>query len=980
MGSKGSAQTTTNQTQTYAPAGAGYITNALNQAQNAASLPFNIPQAPVAGFSADQLAAFQNVNKAQGMAQPYINTAAGYFSPQGAQQFLNPYAQNVMANMKDVFGQQQAQTTGQLTQAAGGIGADRIAVGQAELAKQQGLAAGQTMSGLYQNAVQQAQGAGYGTAALGSQAQNAALQGAQAQLGTGGLQQQLAQAQLNAPYQQQLAQAAFPYQQAQFLAGITGSLAPGLGGTTTGQGTTTQPAPSLLSQILGAGTAGAGILGGTGAFGNNGWLTGGNKGTSAGSYGGGGTNYGQAYNIGYGGRSMPVFGRGGVISDANDIDLPNEPDGAGYDDGGSVSNAPIDVAPKSIIPTGQIPAIQAHVPQLNLNPPQQQQQQSGGGGGFGDLLKTGLSIAAMVARGGAIRNPYAFADGGSPSDTDFASLTRGDPAWANPDVGGGYALPPAPKAGFENRWGNFPAAQTDPQFLQQYQNAMGPRIGYDPRIEKAIADNTVPTPQARPAAADATTAVAADELPASAEPTAGVVGATSPNPYARPATTPPDTTGAAAKRDTGFIGSPWAALTAAGLGMMAGTSPYAGVNIGQGAMQGLKTLEAQREQARKDETTDQAAKRLEQEAKQHEDQYNRMTPYQREQVNMAERKQALEEMKPVQVGLDLLNHPIYARKDPKTGQYINVLTGKPVENPMPEVPEKYNIPGSPDASIPPHAQLTAGVDIPAGTNPDVLARLPPQLAAKVRAVDEGRMSLTSIPVKDRGAVQDYLTQYDPEFDQGLWTLRSAQQRDLSTNGNAGKMILAVNQLLPHLKTASDAAIDLHNKGYPAANVISNWWATATGDPRVKKFDEVREVAAMDAARLLRGSGAMAEKDIEFWRNNLSSSNSPQQLQAQIGMLADDLMDARIKSIEQSYRMNMRKEPPDFVSKDAKAALDAIKTRKAAFERGPAPGAAPGAAAAAPAQAAETPPVPGARKAPDGNWYVQQGGKYHRVVE
>jgi hypothetical protein len=60
---------------------------------------------------------------------------------------------------------------------------------------------------------------------------------------TGGLQQQLSRAQLNAPYQQQLAQAAFPYQQAQFNAGITGARAPGLGGTSYGQGSTTSPAP-----------------------------------------------------------------------------------------------------------------------------------------------------------------------------------------------------------------------------------------------------------------------------------------------------------------------------------------------------------------------------------------------------------------------------------------------------------------------------------------------------------------------------------------------------------------------------------------------------------------------------------------------------------------------------------------------------------------------------------------------------------------
>jgi hypothetical protein len=81
-----------------------------------------------------------------------------------------------------------------------------------------------------------------------------------AQLTTGGMQQQLQQQQLNSPYQQQLAQAAFPYQQAQFNAGITGALAPALGGTTTGTATTnSQFNPSLMGQI-GGGLAAVGQI------------------------------------------------------------------------------------------------------------------------------------------------------------------------------------------------------------------------------------------------------------------------------------------------------------------------------------------------------------------------------------------------------------------------------------------------------------------------------------------------------------------------------------------------------------------------------------------------------------------------------------------------------------------------------------------------------------------------------------------------
>ena len=87
--------------------------------------------------------------------------------------------------MKDIFGNQMQQMTGNLRQQAGGVGADRIAVGQSELARQQGLAAGQTLSDAWNRSAQQAQGAAFGMGSLGPATQASALQGAQALLGTG---------------------------------------------------------------------------------------------------------------------------------------------------------------------------------------------------------------------------------------------------------------------------------------------------------------------------------------------------------------------------------------------------------------------------------------------------------------------------------------------------------------------------------------------------------------------------------------------------------------------------------------------------------------------------------------------------------------------------------------------------------------------------------------------------------------------------
>jgi hypothetical protein len=326
-----------------------------------------------------------------------------------------------------------------------------------------------------------------------------------------------------------------------------------------------------------------------------------------------------------------------------------------------------------------------------------------------------------------------------------------------------------------------------------------------------------------------------------------------------------------------------------------------------------------------------------------------MTPVQKEELGLRKSQMGLNENKPIKVGVDALGHDILGVRDKDTGTYVDPITRKPVQDPNARTPN-YNIPSGgkeDEAALPPHAQLTEGVDIPQGVDRSVLARVPPSVANTIRGIDEGRTNLSSIPQKDRAALLKLVNEYDPAWDQNLYSLRKKQNDDLSTNGNAGKMIMAVNQLLPHLKKTSDDAEALNNTGYPAANTIKNWWLTQTGDPRVKKFEQVREVAAMDAARLLRGSGQMAEKDIDFWRQNFSAADSPRTLQGLVHQLADDLMGARISSIQQSYRMNMRKEAPDFVSKEAKDALAGIKARA---------GAMPAAGAAAPAAAAPAAPA------------------------
>lgn len=271
-------------------------TDLMNAGTALASQPLQQYGGPmVQGFTPQQQQAFSTIQNSQGMAAPFLNSAAQYasagatpisptaFSADQVGQYLSPYTQNVVDATQRQFNLQNAQAQtglkGNLA-AAGALGGDRQAVMQAQLAGQQQNAQAPVIAGLYnqgygqalnefnqqqgvglqaQEATNQgAQNAAYAYGMLGPAALNTSLTGAAANLQAGNMQQQLGQEQLNIPYEQFIQQQAWPYQQLGFLGGLDTSLGSVAGGTSS----TTQPGPNIFSQLLGAGLGAASLFGG----------------------------------------------------------------------------------------------------------------------------------------------------------------------------------------------------------------------------------------------------------------------------------------------------------------------------------------------------------------------------------------------------------------------------------------------------------------------------------------------------------------------------------------------------------------------------------------------------------------------------------------------------------------------------------------------------------------------------------------------
>ena len=286
------------------------LTSALGTAQAVGQTPYsNYPGQLQAPFAPQQQEAFGLVGSTPGISAPYINAAAQdinaattpiwnnvqQYSPQSIQSYYNPYVQNVVQATQAQFNNQNAQQQNQLAGNAasqGALGGSREGVAQGVLAGQQQLAQAPVIAGLENTGFGQAQQefnqqqgaqiganeanawlnsqAGFGMANLGNQALNSTLTSANALAGAGATQQAQAQQGLNIPYEQWIAQQSYPFQTAGWESGLTGQLSNAAGGTAS----TTSPGPDPFSQIAGLGLGATGVVGATGGFGSNGWLTG----------------------------------------------------------------------------------------------------------------------------------------------------------------------------------------------------------------------------------------------------------------------------------------------------------------------------------------------------------------------------------------------------------------------------------------------------------------------------------------------------------------------------------------------------------------------------------------------------------------------------------------------------------------------------------------------------------------------------------
>ncbi len=202
---------------------------------------------------------------------------------------------------------------------------------------------------------------------------------------------------------------------------------------------------------------------------------------------------------------------------------------------------------------------------------------------------------------------------------------------------------------------------------------------------------------------------------------------------------------------------------------------------------------------------------------------------------------------------------------------------------------------------------------------EMLVNLDPTKAAFIKGVANYEIDPSKLSYRggQRELAIALAKQYDPSYDQTQYNARSRLRQDF-TSGKGAVNIRSLNTAVAHLDTLSKAADELQNSGTPLWNKVANTGLSAVGDPRVVRFNTAATAVESELASVFKGMGA-TDQEIKVWRENLNSSQSPQQLKAAVNQ-AIELMAGRLDALRSQWETGMGKPANFHVLNDASVGI------------------------------------------------------------
>lgn len=206
---------------------------------------------------------------------------------------------------------------------------------------------------------------------------------------------------------------------------------------------------------------------------------------------------------------------------------------------------------------------------------------------------------------------------------------------------------------------------------------------------------------------------------------------------------------------------------------------------------------------------------------------------------------------------------------------------------------------------------------------DYYKKAQPEAASMIEAIIRGDAGVTG---RNLQKYMPIATLVDPTLSQFNYDARKKTALEFAPGGKSANNVKSLETVGGHIDKMMNAFDNLGNTWSPAYNTVGNWLAVQGGKGAMNAYETAANGVANELGTVFRSYG-MSDAEVKSWRDRISSSNSPEQFQAGMGMLLD-MLKTRKEALQEQYQQGLGKSPPPEMFQKLDTAIAKIQQRLA----------------------------------------------------
>jgi soluble lytic murein transglycosylase-like protein len=370
-------------------------------------------------------------------------------------------------------------------------------------------------------------------------------------------------------------------------------------------------------------------------------------------------------------------------------------------------------------------------------------------------------------------------------------------------------------------------------------------------------------------------------------------------------------------------------LLSAGLGMMASRSPFLGVGIGQGGLEGLSTYTGLKN---REQDVDLKVRQLDQQAKAESDRIGLAAKAQEfaqtgisatEQAKLAQtQQQYMREMQqPVVIGQDIMGRNVMAVRSPDGKGFLDPVTMKPID------PARMQGVTAPSANATGAAMTQPKIGVLPVRDEGMAQQIahyelpPPSQVALSRQNSPAPMWLARADEISRDETGE-------PYDGTQFAARNKAALAFAPGGKAGDSIRFFNNTTQHLGTLEGLIGAMDNGPVQEVNRFKQMFQNQFGQTAPGNFEAAKAIVGQEIVKAIVANGG-GEAERQAAAAQLAAAKSPEQLRGIIDTYKD-LAGAQLRDLKFQYEQGTHRKDFDnrFLIPESQAALAKVEARAA----------------------------------------------------